>query len=273
MRIIYCILLLTACLMCGCKRSSSVQTTETSAPKPRPVDSAAMQRLNGIWIDEETDAVVFMVRTDSVFYPDTLNLPATFCIVEDTLFLSSNPETGYPIHQLSDDFFEYESLSGEVFKLHKSYEPEDSLLFLHRSWDPILLGQLVKRDTVVFSPDGDRYHLYITVNPTHMRVSKTTYTDEGIAVENSYYDNIIHIGVYEGRRRLFSRDFQKRHFADLIPSQFLEGAILSNMSFGKVTNKGCHFLATICEPEGARCYVVNILAGYDGQYHMELTEY
>ena len=131
----------------------------------------------------------------------------------------------------------------------------------------------MKRDTVAFTPAGQRLHLYITVNPTRMRVLKTTYTDEGMAAENSYFDNIIHIAVFEGRQKLFSQDFQKRHFSQLIPASFLDGAILSNMNFGRVTAKECHFHATICEPEGARCYVADIIVGLDGHYTTKLLEY
>ena len=268
------ILLLCGALLCACgNRSRHGSVGATSTPPPRSVDEEAMQQLRGIWVDDETEAVVFMMRADSVFYPDTLNLPTAFTVIEDSLFLANNPGTGYPIHLLTDNRFEYENLAGDIIHLHRSYEPEDSLFFLHNEYTPILLGQLVKRDTVAFTPDGQRLHLYITVNPTRMRVLKTTYTDEGMAVENSYYDNIIHIGVYEGRRRLFSQDFQKQHFADLVPAPFLDGAILSNMAFGRVTNKDCHFHATICEPEGARCYVVDIAASLNGQYSTRLLEY
>lgn len=237
------------------------------------MDHEAMQKMCGIWVDDETEAVAFMIRADSVFYPDTLNLPSPFTIIEDTFFLASRPEMGYPICLLTDNRMEYENLSGDIIHLHRSYEPDDSLLFLHREYEPILLGQYVKRDTVLFTPAGQRLHLYINVNPTRMRVLRTTYTDEGMAVENSYYDNIIHIAVYGGRERLFSKDFHKRDFAELIPASFLDSSILSNMSFGRVTNKDCHFHATICEPEGARCYVADICVDLNGHYTTQLLEY
>jgi hypothetical protein len=94
-----------------------------------------------------------------------------------------------------------------------------------------------------------------------------------MAAENSYFENVIQIAVFEGRKKLFSKDFQKRHFADLIPASFLEGSILSNMTFGRVATKECHFQATICEPEGARSYVVDIAAGTDGKYTTQLIDY
>ena len=40
----------------------------------------------------------------------------------------------------------------------------------------------------------------------------------------------------------------------------------------QVTNKECHFHATVCEPEGASCYVVDIIVGFDGKYDTKLIE-
>lgn len=33
-----------------------------------------------------------------------------------------------------------------------------------------------------------------------MRVIKTTYSEDGISMDNVYYDNVMHICVYEGKR-------------------------------------------------------------------------
>ena len=80
---------------------------------------------------------------------------------------------------------------------------------------------------------GERYHCYVYVNPSRLKVYKTSYTDEGIAVENVYYDNVIHICVYKGKVCLFSRDYTRKSFTGLVPSGFLNQAILSNMVFSE----------------------------------------
>jgi len=258
----------------SCRRSAPPASAgDQTLPPPPQADSATMHRLAGIWVDDETDAVQFLVRDDSIFYPDTSSLPARFAVFDDTLVVLSRDNSRYPLKQVLDHSMVYESLTGEERVLRRSNNPDDSLLFLHHSYAPILLGQLVKRDSVGFSPSGDRYHLYIDVNPTRKKVYKTTYTDEGMAVQNVYFDNIIHIAVYEGRRCLFTHDFHKEEFASFVPEAFISGAVLSNMEFGRLVKEGCHFYATLCEPEGARCYVVDIVIGYDGSKNMKLVDY
>ena len=251
--------------------SCGVQAGSTDDSAPVLPDSAAMHQIEGIWLDDVTEAVVFRIKGDSIFYPDSTNLPARFAIFNDTLVVYASTEAHYPISHLSDNFFVYESLTGEEMKVSRSYEESDSLLFVHREYAPIVLDQRVHRDTVVYA-DGERYHLYIDISPTRRRVYKTTYTDEGMAVENAYFDNIIHIGIYKGRKRLYSHDFQKTDFSNVVSSQFLEGAILSNMEFGHTNPAGSRFLATLCEPDGSTCYVVEITISFDGKVIAELLQ-
>jgi hypothetical protein len=65
-----------------------------------------------------------------------------------------------------------------------------------------MVSELQKTDSVVFY-GGERYHWYIAINPTRYRVMKTTYTDDGMGVENVYYDNIIHVSLYKGAQKLY----------------------------------------------------------------------
>ena len=57
---------------------------------------------------------------------------------------------------------------------------------------------------------GTRYRGYVYINPSKMKVIKTVYSDEGIGVDNVYYDNVIHICVYEGRNLLYGKDITKK---------------------------------------------------------------
>jgi len=260
-------LLLGACTG-GVKPSLSDSVAETAQP-----DVEAMHSLEGIWLDAETEQVVVRIEGDSIFYPDSLSMPARFAIFEDTLVVYTSDEVRYPLLQREENLIEYVSLSGESIRLYRSENPDDSLVFSPRQYAPILLNEAVKRDTIQLSPTGERYHLYINVNPTRYRVHKTTYTPEGLPVDNVYFDNLIHVSVYKGRNSVFSHDFIKSDFQKLIPEQFLEGAILSNMEFGTADKEGCHFHATLCHPDGASCYVVNILVGYDGSHSLNLLGY
>lgn len=180
--------------------------------------------------------------------------------------------TAYPIDKRGNHLFHFHSATGDVVKLVRSEDPNDSIYFIHRQAATLTYNEVVKKDTVVFH-GGERYHCYVYVNPSRLKVYKTSYTDEGIAVENVYYDNVIHICVYKGKVCLFSRDYTRKSFTGLVPSGFLNQAILSNMVFSEADPHGCHFNATVCIPDDASCYMVNICVGYDGKPTMELLEY
>lgn len=57
----------------------------------------------------------------------------------------------------------------------------------------------------------------------------------------------------------------------VVPDDFLQWAILSDMDFMGVDSKGYHYQATVCIPDGASCYMVNITAGKDGGLAFELV--
>ena len=59
--------------------------------------------------------------------------------------------------------------------------------------------EVTKRDSVV-TYNGTRYRAYVYINPSKMRVIKTTYSEDGISMDNVYYDNVMHICVYEGKK-------------------------------------------------------------------------
>lgn len=84
-------------------------------------------------------------------------------------------------------------------KLHKSENPEDTLSFSSQEAEAIpTISEVVQKDSVVMYK-GTRYRGYVYINPSKMKVIRTTYSDEGIGIDNIYYDNVIHICVYEGR--------------------------------------------------------------------------
>lgn len=237
-----------------------------------PEDLDAKRALQGIWIDRETETVTFRAKGDSIFYPDTANVPVRFFIRRDTLFMVGAGTTAYPIDKQGRHFFSFHSVTGDIVELVRSENPADTLYFTHREPATLTYNEVVKKDTVVYHA-GERYHCYVYVNPSRLKVHKTSYTDGGIAVENVYYDNVIHICVYKGRTCLFSRDYNKKSFTGLVPAEFLNQAILSNMVFEQADAAGCHFNATVCIPDDASCYMVGICVDYDGDVGMELLEY
>ncbi len=261
------VLLLVCCLFfTSCRRNGSDKTLNTSENKE------AKALLQGIWVDEESEDVLFKVKGDTIYYPDTTSVPVFFRIVNDTLVLKGNTEVKYPIAKQAAHIFWFRNQNGDLMKLAKSNDPNDALLFTHRHPNMSLSNHVVKKDTVVMY-GGKRYHCYVYVNPTRYKVIKSTYNDDGVEVDNVYYDNIIHISVFQGAQQLYSRDLNKKMFSRLIPMQFLSQAILSNMDFSTVDSKGFHFNATICIPDGASCYMVGTVVNYDGEMNMELLDY
>ena len=131
---------------------------------------------------------------------------------------------------------------------------------------------MLKKDTVV-SYEGNRYHLYIAVNPTKYKVVRHTLNEDGLDVENVYYDNIIHLSIFQGTRQLFSRDFRKQQYQQRVPAQFFEQAVLNNMEYASTDAKGFHFNVSLCTPGAASCYLIEHVVSLDGQLTTELLEY
>jgi hypothetical protein len=197
-------------------------------------------------------------------------MPAYFKIVNDSFVIE---HTTYPIEKQAPHLFWFYNHTGDLVKLVKSDNPNDALAFRHEAPRALtMVSELQKTDSVVMYA-GDRYHWYVAINPTRYRVTKTSYTDDGMEVENVYYDNIIHISLFKGAQKLFSRDIKKQLYAPYVPAEFLEQAILGNMQYSSIDQQGVHFNATLCIPDGAACYMISTDISFGGQLSMQLVEY
>lgn len=226
--------------------------------------------LQGVWVDAETGDVSFQVKGDTIFYSDTTSMPAYFKIIGDSLVLGSG--TSYAVVKQSPNLFWFTNQNGDMVKLQKSDDPAVGLEFVRDKPQVLTYTQQVKKDSVVMF-NGERYHWYVAINPTKYKVVSRTYNDDGLEVENVYYDNIMHISVFHGSRQLFSSDIRKQDYKKLIPANFLEEAILSAMDFTHIDAEGLHFNATVCRPDGASCYMVDTQIAFTGQQTMKLLEY
>ncbi len=263
MRIHY--IYITLCLLLvsviGCKQK------DTAAPDA--VESQeAKSLLQGIWVDEETENVVFKVRGDTIFYPDSTSLPAYFKIVADTMLIGSTA-TKYPLVKQTAHLFWFKNQNGDVIKLTKSEEASDSLNFSDKHPDVLTITEVTKRDTVVNYKD-QRYHCYVTINPTKNKVESSSYSDDAVEVSNVYYDNIAHLSVFQGNVRLFGKNFQKTDFVRFVPESFLSQAILSNAEYDHVDEDGFHFNVTLCTPNTASCYLMEVVISFKGKYNLNL---
>ena len=253
---------ISLCLMSSCQSKPAADSAVEESAEAKSL-------LQGIWIDTETEEVTFWVKGDTIFYPDSTVQPTYFKIVGDTIHVGRNR---YPVLKQTPYLFWFKNLAGDVIKLSKSDDPNDVLDFNHEQ--PQILTSLtdvLKADSVV-AFEGIRYHWYIAINPTKYKVTTSSYGDDGVEVENVYYDNIINISVFQGSRRVFSSDFKKQMFVGQVPEGFLEQAILGNMQYNRIDKNGLHFDATICIPDGAACYLISVDVGFDGQCSMQLLE-
>ena len=92
-------------------------------------------------------------------------------------------------------------------------------------------------------------------------------------VENVYYDNIIHLSIFQGSTQLFSRDFRKQQYAEKVPAQILQQSVLNNMEFSKVDADGFHLNVSVCVPDDASCYLIDQMVSFSGKSSIKLLEY
>ena len=258
--VFFIILLLV--LSCGGHQSQRVDQREESRE--------AKQLLQGVWMDEDTETAIFQMKGDTVYYADSTSMPAYFRVIDDTLYIGTSGR--YYIEKQTEHVLWFKNPTGETVKYVKSDDQTLNQVFEQAKPQILELTEVLKRDTVVFY-EGERYHLYIAVNPTKYKVSRQVVNDDGLTVENAYYDNIIHLSIFKGAVQLFSRDFRKQAYQRDVKAQFIQQAILNNMEFNKVDANGFHFNVSLCIPEDASCYLVDQVVAFNGKTSTELLEY
>ena len=108
------------------------------------------------------------------------------------------------------------------------------------------------------------------MNPTTYKVISPSYNDDGVEVDNVYYDNIINLNVFHGAQRLFGGDFKKRQFTKWVPTQFLQGSILSDLTFDHCDENGIHYTASFIKPgDSMGSYQVDVMVNYKGHLKIE----
>ena len=77
-------------LAMGCKQKMQTQAHAEENTK-------AVKMLQGVWVDGETLEVNFMIKGDSIFYPDSTSQPARFKVVGDSLVIGEDDEA-FKVH-------------------------------------------------------------------------------------------------------------------------------------------------------------------------------
>lgn len=259
-------LLLIAVVVCGCSKK------ETTKATPMKEDVEAKASMQGIWINYDDQNIAFRMKGDSIYYPDTISQPIRFAVYGDTLLLKGGGSImKYVILNQTASLLEYKSQADDVVKLIKSEDDNDTLHFCKRT--PVVLNQrrIVKSDSIILR-DSKRYHSYVQVNPTTFKVYKTSYNDEGLEVENLYYDNTVHVSLFCNGIKKYSRDFSKRDFEEFVPKDFLRQSILSNMPLRLIDDEGLHFHAELVIPDTSISYIVDVILSLEGKMRMRIQK-
>ncbi len=257
------LLLGSLAILSGCKSKADGGSTFQE-------DVAAKKMLQGVWLNDDENDVAFRVKGDTIYYPDSTSQPAYFYVLSDTLVMRGGKEVKYPVVKLADHLLVFKNQNGDVVKLEKTNDSSYLRQFGRRH--PVVLNQnrVIKRDTVV-DFGQERYHLYIQVSPTTYKVYKNTYNDDGVEVDNVYYDNIVNINVYHGSEKVFSRDFQKKDFSSAVPASFLGQAVLSDIVFDKVDSQGIHYQAVLAMPDSSLSYQVEVVISFSGKMKVRIV--
>ncbi|WP_300729311.1 DUF4738 domain-containing protein [uncultured Bacteroides sp.] len=230
----------------------------------------AVQLLQGIWLDDNTEMPVLKVVGDSMYLASQVNAPFRFSISGDTLISHGMEQTAYLIKKLEDHVFQFYTSVGDLMTLHKA--ESDTIAFGYEEPEVVTPeNEVIKKDSV-FMYQGKRFRGYVYINPSTRKVIRPSVTEEGLEVDNIYYDNVIHICVYQGTQKMYSKDVTKDMFVGVVPDGFLQASILSDMDFLGVDGKGYKYRATVCMPEGTSCYYVDILISKDGEVVYRLKQ-
>ena len=260
-----CAICVMAVVFASCRNTERVDAVGVEE------SAAAKAMLQGIWIDSDAEDLVFKAKGDTIFYPDSTSQPAYFRILHDTLMIGS-PAIKYPIVKQAEHIFWFVNTAGDTVRLVRSEEASDSIGFEVKRPEVLTTTNVIKSDTVV-NCDNERYHCYVAINPTRNKVVVTSFNDDGVEVSNVYYDNMIRLSVFKGSgQRFFSRDIRKQLFAQYVPEDFLRQAVLNNISFVEADGQGLHFHATLCVPNAASCYLVEMIVSTGGEMSMKLLE-
>ena len=247
----------------GCK---SVDDTGTSPVMEN--DTIAVAMMQGVWLDDLSGVQKLMVRGDSIYFPNRIDYPLFFKVISDTLFVHGGELAKYPIESMSETDMSFYTASGDLMSLRKS--ETDSLLYgmLEQAEEP--KHEVLEKDSIIFN-QGVRYRGYVYINETDIKVTSPYISEDGIYMDNVFFDNVIHICVYKGKERLFGKDIRREMFEGIVPQEYLQFSILEDMNFIGVSSQGYTYSATVCSPGSPSCYCVEVFVSKDGELTFTLV--
>jgi len=246
--------------------------TTSCGQAAREEDKEAKEAVQGVWVDADTQEPSMRFEGDTLYYADSTSLPVYFQVIDDSLVLfNSSGRTSYKLTKLTDHLLYFRNQNNDEVKLRRNEsentEEEKEIVeeFIQaEDPKPQVIKEVNKHDTIVFH-NGERYHCYVQINPTTYKVISSYYNEDGIEVNNVYYDNIVNLNVFNGKRKVFSKDFRKTMFEGKVPEEFLNKAILKDMELKEVSENGIDHTAVLIQPDNeAAEFRVTVRVDYDG---------
>lgn len=253
------------CFSCSGKGNDAANGGQTAD------STQSVSMLQGVWLDNDTEMPVMKVRGDTIALANRAASAFRFVVSGDTLFAQDTEHTIYYIRQLTEQDFSFYTTFGDTVRLHKA---EDEAAWMVDATQAMLQPTEVLKKDSVLTYDGKRYRGYVYVNPSTRKVLVPEVTGEGLVIDNVYYDNVIHVCVYQGKRKMCSRDITRDQFAGVIPDSFLRNAILSDMDFVGVGAGGYFYRAIICSASshGTSSYYVKVCLNDEGVLNIQLIQ-
>lgn len=249
-----------------------ISCTDSEKKKTPERNKEAEKMLVGIWLNEDDNSIAFRAEKDTVYYPDSTSLPMHFRIIGDTLYLDGTSVIKYPIMKQTEHLFIFKNNSGDNVRLVKTSDEDLEDMFDERQTVSVLNQNKVVKSDTAFVFDETRYHSYVQVNPTTYKLIKTSVNNDGVTVENVYYDNIVHISIYKLAQQLFSKDFNKAFFKDYVPEGFYSQSILSDVIYLKCNNEGFHYNAALYIPDSMTSFLVHVIISFDGKIKVDVND-
>ena len=260
------ILILVVALITACRSGGSRLETMSE-------DKVAMELLQGVWLDDESNMPLLRISGNTITYVDEDATPVYFKIIRDSIYLLGQDTTTYKIVRQGESVFWLQTDADELIKLHLSDSEDDQYAFNQSSEPeetPIVQKQVQKDSVIIYN--NVRYRGYVFINPSKYKVVKTILDENGIAQEVIFYDNIIHITVYEGANELYGKDISKQMFADYIDKQILAMSLLADMDFMGVDDDGYHYQAKLIVPDSSVTHFMSLIISPQGDLSISPKE-
>ena len=199
------------------------------------------------------------IEGDSLLYASKSDVRMPYLVIGDTLFVQGVRTAAYEILEQTEHTLAIRTPLGDEMYLYKD---ENGNITIESSdileMEPVT--KVVKKDSVIMV-GKNRYHAYITINPTSFKVVRPGVTEDGFSIDNVYYDNIIHICVYEGKKELCGKDIKRSMFEGIVPPEFLSVSILQDMNFEGIQKEDFLFHAMLRVPDGPSYYAKVLING------------